>query len=81
VSESENPAIPSPQPVRSRPRTNRDWWPNQLDLSVLHQHSRSANPMDEDFCYAEDFKKLDVDGLKRDLVAAMTDSQDWWPAD
>src|SRR5215510_9610442 len=81
VSESENPAIPSPTPKRARPRTNSDWWPNQLDLSVLHQHSRLSSPMDEDFNYREEFKKLDVDALKRDLVALMTTSQDWWPAD
>ena len=81
VSESENPVIASPTPKSSRPRTNKDWWPNQLDLSVLHQHSSLSNPMDEDFRYAEAFKSLDVDGLKRDLVALMTKSQDWWPAD
>jgi catalase-peroxidase len=82
VSESENPAIPSPTPkATTRPRTNRDWWPNQLDLSVLHQHSPRANPMGEDFDYAEEFKSLDLDALKRDLVEVMTTSQDWWPAD
>ncbi|MCA1708156.1 MAG: hypothetical protein LC808_34730, partial [Actinobacteria bacterium] len=53
VSESENPAIPSPTVKHTRPRTNRDWWPNQLDLSVLHQHSPLSDPMDEDFDYAE----------------------------
>ena len=81
VSESENPAIPSPTPKRTRPRTNKDWWPNQLDLSVLHQHSPLSNPMGEDFNYAEEFKTLDVDALKRDLIEVMTTSQDWWPAD
>ncbi|MBI2765562.1 MAG: catalase/peroxidase HPI [Chloroflexi bacterium] len=81
VSESENPAIPSPTPARNRPRTNKDWWPNQLDLSVLHQHSRLSNPMDEDFDYAEEFKTLDLEALKRDLIEVMTTSQDWWPAD
>jgi catalase-peroxidase len=81
VSESENPAISSPEPKTDRPRTNRDWWPNQLDLSVLHWHSSLANPLDEDFDYAEAFKGLDVDALKRDLVELMTASQDWWPAD
>jgi catalase-peroxidase len=81
VSESENPAIPSPTPERTRPRTNRDWWPNQLDLQVLHQHSPLSNPMSEDFDYAGEFETLDLDGLKHDLVELMTTSQDWWPAD
>jgi catalase-peroxidase len=81
VSESENPAIPSPTPKRTRPRTNKDWWPNQLDLSVLHQHSPLSNPMGEDFNYAAAFKTLDLDALKRDLIEVMTTSQDWWPAD
>jgi catalase-peroxidase len=80
-SESENPVIPSLNPEPHRPRTNRDWWPNQLDLSVLHQHSPLSNPMDEDFNYAEEFKTLDLDALKQDLVEVMTTSQDWWPAD
>jgi catalase-peroxidase len=81
VSESESPAIPSPTPKRTRPRTNKDWWPNQLDLSILHQHSPRSNPMGEDFNYAEEFKTLDVEALKRDLIEIMTTSQDWWPAD
>jgi catalase-peroxidase len=81
VSESENPAIPSPTPKATRPRTNRDWWPNQLDLSLLHQPSSLANPMGEDFDYPEEFKTLDLDALKRDLIELMTTSQDWWPAD
>src|SRR5438105_7552516 len=81
VSESENPAIPSPTPKRTRPRTNKDWWPNQLDLSVLHQHSHLSNPMEADFNYAEQFKSLDLDALRRDLIEVMTTSQDWWPAD
>ena len=80
-SESENPVIPSPTPKRTRPRTNQDWWPNQLDLSVLHQHSPLSNPMGEDFNYAEEFKTLDLDALKQDLIEVMTTSQDWWPAD
>ncbi|WP_170481325.1 catalase/peroxidase HPI [Ruegeria arenilitoris] len=62
-------------------RSNRDWWPNQLNLSILHQHSPASNPMGEGFDYAEEFKKLDYQALKNDLVALMTDSQDWWPAD
>jgi catalase-peroxidase len=81
ISESENPVIPSPEPKTTRPRTNRDWWPNQLDLSVLHQHSPSSNPMDPDFDYAQEFSKLDVEALKRDIFEVMTTSQDWWPAD
>jgi catalase-peroxidase len=81
VSESENPEIPSPTPTTTRPRTNRDWWPNQLDLSVLHTHSRRSNPMDEDFDYAAEFATLDVEALKRDVMELMTTSQDWWPAD
>ena len=81
LSESENPVIPSPTPKPTGPRTNRDWWPNQLDLSVLHQHSPQSNPLDEDFDYAEELKTLDVDGLKQDVVEVMTTSQDWWPSD
>ncbi len=81
ASESENPAIPSPAPKRTRPRTNKDWWPNQVDLSVLHQNSPLSNPMGKDFNYAEEFKTLDVEALKRDLIELMTTSQDWWPAD
>src|SRR3954462_15326649 len=81
VSESENPAIPSPIPKRTRPRTNKDWWPNQLDLSILHADSPLSDPMDRDFNYAEEFKTLNVEALKRDLIKLMTTSQDWWPAD
>ena len=62
-------------------RSNRDWWPNQLNLSILHQHGPASNPMGEAFNYAEEFKKLDLEALKQDLYALMTDSQDWWPAD
>jgi catalase-peroxidase len=60
---------------------NRDWWPNQLKLNILRQHSSLSNPMGEQFNYAEEFKKLDLAALKKDLTALMTDSQDWWPAD
>ncbi|MCU1742026.1 MULTISPECIES: catalase/peroxidase HPI [unclassified Pseudomonas] len=61
--------------------SNRDWWPNQLNLSILHQHSSLSDPMDKDFNYAEAFKSLDLAAVKNDLRALMTDSQDWWPAD
>ncbi|MBD3234976.1 MAG: catalase/peroxidase HPI [candidate division Zixibacteria bacterium] len=61
--------------------SNQDWWPNQLNLRILHQHSDKPNPMDKDFNYAEEFKKLDLQAIKEDLYALMTDSQDWWPAD
>jgi catalase-peroxidase len=81
VSESENPEIPSPSPAQTRPRTNRDWWPNQPDLSVLRQHSPRSNPYGGDFDYAAEFAKLDVEALKADMVELMTSSQDWWPAD
>ncbi len=71
-------------PVTHKPgggTSNRDWWPNQLNLNILHQHSSLSNPMGEDFNYAEEFKKLDLKAVKKDLIALMTDSQDWWPAD
>ncbi|MCP4723296.1 MAG: catalase/peroxidase HPI [Desulfobacteraceae bacterium] len=61
--------------------SNRDWWPNQLNLKILHQNSSMSNPMGKAFNYAEEFKKLDLDALKKDLFALMTDSQEWWPAD
>ncbi|SCY12744.1 catalase-peroxidase [Streptomyces sp. 136MFCol5.1] len=80
-SESENPAISSPAPTQTGPKANRDWWPNQLDLQVLHQHSPQSNPLDEDFDYAEEFATLDPDALKQDVFEVMTTSQDWWPAD
>jgi catalase-peroxidase len=64
-----------------RGMSNLDWWPNQLNLKILHQHSQLSNPMDEEFNYAEEFKKLDLEAVKKDLYALMTDSQDWWPAD
>ncbi len=62
-------------------QSNADWWPNQLNLSILHQHQPVSNPMDPDFDYAEAFKKLDYKALKKDMAALMTESQDWWPAD
>jgi catalase-peroxidase len=61
--------------------SNRDWWPNQVDLTILHQHSAKSNPMGETFDYAEAFNSLDLAAVKKDLYALMTDSQDWWPAD
>ncbi|SDZ98090.1 catalase-peroxidase [Thalassobacillus cyri] len=61
--------------------TNKDWWPNQLNLHILHQHDNKTNPMGEDFNYAKEFQKLDYEALKKDLHHLMTDSQDWWPAD
>jgi catalase-peroxidase len=67
--------------VAGRGTSNRDWWPNQLNLTILHQHSPKSNPMGEDFNYAEEFKKLDLAAVKKDLTTLMTDSQDWWPAD
>src|SRR2546422_6011907 len=60
---------------------NRDWWPNQLRLDILHQQSSLSDPMGESFNYAEEFKSLDLEAVKKDLRALMTDSQDWWPAD
>ena len=63
------------------PRTNREWWPSQLDLSILHQHSALSNPMGSDFEYAKEFKTLDLNAVVKDLHVLMTDSQDWWPAD
>src|SRR6187200_479456 len=80
-SESENPAIDTPTPKTTRPRTSRDWWPDQLDLQVLRKHSATTDPMGGDFRYADEFAGLDVEALKRDLVELMTTSQDWWPAD
>ena len=80
-SESESPVIPALTPKPTRPRSNQDWWPNQLDLRILREHSPQSNPMDEDFNYAEEFKTLDLDALKQDIIEVMTTSQDWWPAD
>ncbi|HZQ85802.1 MAG TPA: catalase/peroxidase HPI [Acidimicrobiales bacterium] len=75
-SESENPALPYPESLR----TNKDWWPNQLNLQVLH-HSPQADPMGEGLDYAEEFKTLDLEAVKRDIIDVMTTSQEWWPAD
>jgi catalase-peroxidase len=81
VSDSENPAIDAPEPKAGRPRTNQDWWPDQLDLSVLNQHVRTVSPWGEDFDYGAEFETLDLAAVKRDIVEVMTTSQDWWPAD
>ncbi|WP_118915894.1 catalase/peroxidase HPI [Mycobacterium shigaense] len=81
VSESENPTISSPTAKDGAPLTNQDWWPNQVDVSKLHPHSPQANPLGDDFDYAEEFAKLDVEALKADLISVLTTSQDWWPAD
>ena len=69
------------RPIAGGGTSNKDWWANQLNLKILHQHSPMVNPMGEAFNYAEEFKKLDLTALKKDLYALMTDSQDWWPAD
>src|SRR3954469_13701897 len=80
-SESENPAIDSPTPKAGGPHNNHDWRPNHLDLSVLHAHSSKGNPLAPDFKYSEEFKKLDLAELRRDIVEVLNSSQDWWPAD
>jgi catalase-peroxidase len=80
-SESENPAIDSPTPKSHAPLRNQDWWPEQVDVSVLHRQSSKGNPFGESFDYAAEFAKLDVDALKADLIDVITTSQDWWPAD
>ncbi len=80
MSESENPALDAPTPTSSSPRTNKDWWPNALDLTVLHPHNPKGNPL-PDFDYAAAFAGVDVDALKADITEVLTTSQDWWPAD
>ncbi len=77
----ETSAAKCPVAHRTAARSNRDWWPNRLDLKVLHQHSTLSNPMGEVFDYAKEFKSLDLNAVIKDLHALMTDSQDWWPAD
>ena len=76
----------TPQPpahgnAENKPNSNRDWWPNELNLKVLHQNSPAGNPMGQSFNYAEEFKKLDIKAVKKDIFKLMTTSQDWWPAD
>ena len=68
-------------PVAGGGTSNRDWWPNQLNLRILHQNASVSDPMGEAFNYTEEFNKLDLQAVKEDLYAVMTDSQDWWPAD
>ncbi|MGE2717952.1 catalase/peroxidase HPI [Mycolicibacterium litorale] len=80
-SESENPVIESPKPKSHGPLTNRDWWPEQVDVSVLHKQNEKGNPLGADFDYAEEFAKLDVEAFKRDVIEVIQTSQDWWPAD
>jgi catalase-peroxidase len=79
--ESKCPVTGKSRQVAGGGTTIRDWWPNQLNLSILHQHSSKSNPMGEDFDYAEEFKSLDLNAVKQDLYALLTDSQEWWPAD
>ena len=80
-SESENPVIDAPEPEAHRPRTNRDWWPDRLDLQILGQNASAASPLGEGFDYAAEVATIDFDELKADVMAIMTDSQPWWPAD
>ena len=80
-SESENPVIDAPEPKSGGPLTNQDWWPNQIDVSKLHPHAPQSDPLGDDFDYAKEFAKLDVEALKADVFSVMTTSQDWWPAD
>ena len=69
------------KPISGSGTSNRDWWPHQLNFKILHQNSTLSNPLGTDFKYSEEFKKLDLDAIKKDLFALMTDSQEWWPAD
>jgi catalase-peroxidase len=80
-SDSENPAIDSPTPTAQAPRTNLDWWPDQVDLTQLHRQASATTPLGGDFDYAAEFAMLDVDALKADIVEVLNTSQDWWPAD
>ena len=71
----------STEKAQAAERGNRDWWPNQLKLNILRQHAPSSNPMDKDFNYAKEFNSLNLAEVKKDIVAALTTSQSWWPAD
>jgi catalase-peroxidase len=83
ASDSKTPVLNGANGTKAAPRarSNRDWWPNQLPLEILHQNSPLSNPMGEEFNYAEEFKKLDLNALKKDIEVVMTTSQEWWPAD
>src|ERR1700744_3159861 len=82
ATETKSPAVNGSQPhAAPKARSNRDWWPNQLNLEILHQNSPLSNPMGEGFNYAEEFKTLDLSAVKKDVEAVMTTSQEWWPAD
>src|SRR5438309_1529294 len=81
TTETKSPVLNGAHRHTAAARSNRDWWPNQLNLEILHQNSPLSNPMGKEFNYAVEFKKLDLDALKKDIVAVMTTSQDWWPAD
>jgi catalase-peroxidase len=81
VSESESPALAAPKFHEHRPHSNQDWWPNQLNVSVLHRHQSKPGPLGQDFDYAQAFQSLDAAALKHDITEVMTTSQDWWPAD
>ena len=82
MSENKSPVVNGAhRQTAPRARSNRDWWPNQLNLEILHQNGPLSNPMGEEFDYAEEFKKLDLAALKKDIEKVMTTSQDWWPAD
>jgi catalase-peroxidase len=70
-----------PQRSAASAKSNKDWWPNQLQLNILRQHADFSNPMGENFDYAAEFKSLDLDAVKKDIYDLMTNSQDWWPAD
>jgi len=77
----DNQETPAPVTAPGRPRSNRDWWPNQPDLRMLRQPAPQSSPLDGGYSYREQFKTLDVEALKRDVIAVMTTPQDWWPAD
>ena len=81
TNESKCPFSGAAKPVSGSGTSNRDWWPNQLNLKILHQHSSKSNPMGEDFDYAKEFQSLDLAAVKKDIAAVLTDSKDWWPAD